>query len=153
LIEVKLTGAELLMAAGVGVSRNLVRIKKGSIGKNNQPPETYWQSHIEGALGECAVAKHLNVFWSAGVIRGPDVFRWDVRTTSKHSNRLILQPDDDDEKVFFHVTGVNGAYRIHGWIYGHEGKQKAFWEDPRKEDRWAFFVPNDFPYCVERRPD
>jgi hypothetical protein len=39
------------------------------------------------------------------------------------------------------VTGSRGDYVIRGWIYGAEGKQDMWWDDPTGKGRPAFFVP------------
>lgn len=139
---VSLTPAEILSAAHTGIMRqtqNLKRNRKPAYGATNA---TDWQWHVEGALGECAVAKALGLYWTGnlGNLRATDVGRYQVRTRSRHDYDLILHPEDPDDDVYFLVTGLNGRYRIHGWILGRDGKRDEYWSDPAG-GRPAYFVP------------
>lgn len=140
--KVHLTPTEIMMAGHVGMMRQVMNIKKGAEHRYGAKDDQSWQYHIEGALGEYALAKYLNVNWAGvGVVRGPDVGVVDVRTTASHNNRLMVHPDDKDDRQYWLVTGLNGKYRIRGWIWGRDGKQEKWWDDPTKKDRWAFFIP------------
>jgi hypothetical protein len=139
--EVKLSYAEILQGAMVGVMRQVQNLKAGRTHRHGGSANNGWQMNIEGALGEMALAKHLDVYiGGTGVIRGPDVGECDVRTTSGANNRLILHPDDPDDRVFWLLTGANGQYQVRGNILGAEGKQQKWWKDP-VGGRPAYFVP------------
>lgn len=98
--------------------------------------------HIEGAIGEYVLAKHLNVHWSGkGKLRAPDVGEVDVRTTSMINGDLILHPGDPDDRVFWLVCGGNARYFVRGWILAVEGKNQDYWRDPYG-GRPAYFVPS-----------
>lgn len=141
MIEIKLTSQEILKGAMVGIMRQTENLKKKAQPAYGAGSKDDWQLHIEGALGECALAKYLNVYWSGkGEMRNPDVGPFDVRTRSRHDYELILHPNDPDERTFWLLTGSNGVYRIHGCIKGKDGKKKEFWKDPAG-GRPAFFVP------------
>ncbi len=140
--HVELTLGEILHGAFAGICRQVENLKKdrkpfyGADNKND------WQKHIEGCLGEMALAKHLGVYWSGkGGFRGPDVADYQVRTTPYSDGHLLLHPDDPDDKTFWLLTGVNGIYDIRGYILGSDGKQQKFWADRTGNNRWAFFVP------------
>jgi len=94
-----------------------------------------------GAIGEKVVAKYKNIYWTKGEMRDSDVGVYQVRATVEHNNRLILHPYDDDDDVFYFVTGHGSQYRIQGWIKASEGKHQEYWQDPTRQGRHAFFVP------------
>jgi len=141
MIEVKLTSWELMMGAMAGVMRQVENCKKGRRPAHGSGDSNDWQLHVEGALGELALAKAFGLYWSGkGIFRGPDVAGWQVRTRSKHHYDLILHETDPDDLVYWLVTGLNGAYRIHGHVVGSEGKRSEYWADPAG-GRPAYFVP------------
>jgi len=143
-VSVGLTEHEMFVAATVGITRMLKVIKEGRNHTYGSTDKDNWQRHIEGAFGECAVAKYLKIFWMGGrfdKIGGPDVGIYEVRTADKEYKRLILHPEDKDDSLFIFVTGLHGKYRLRGWIKCSEGKLDRFWEDPKHENRWAYFVP------------
>jgi hypothetical protein len=141
-LEVTLTPAEMLLGAIAGVMRQVQ-----NLGDNRKPAHgagdrNDWQLHVEGALGEQALAKALGLYWSGkGGLRAPDVGRFEVRTRSEHWHELPLHPEDSDDRRFWLVTGRNGQYRVRGWILGAEGKRDDWWRDPSGEGRPAYWVP------------
>lgn len=140
---IKLTPAEIMQGAIAGVMRQTQNISRDRTPRYGATKENDWQLHVEGCLGEMAVAKEYNLFWNAnlGVIAPGDIGRKvEVRTRSRHHYDLILHPSDPDGSVFVLLTGTNGSYTLHGWLLGIEGKQQRYWADPAK-GRPAFFVP------------
>lgn len=154
MIEVKLTAAELLLAAQAGVMRQVENVTRNQGQNTHGNDETKpWQDHIEGACGEMALSKYLGVFWKGkGKWGDSDVADMDVRTRPFHEAELILHPPKKDKphRIFWHVTGKNGVYMIHGWIYAHEGQKQEFWQDKYRNNRPAFFVPNSIIRPVEQ---
>ena len=143
-MEIELSPAEMLQAAMAGVMRHVENTKNKKAPTYGINPSRDWQAHIEGALGECAVAKALNQYWAGkGKIGDPDVgLNLQVRTSSRDNGDLILHPGDKDDVAYILVNGLNGKYNIKGWIFGSIGKNEAYWRDPAK-GRPAFFVPQD----------
>lgn len=141
-LSVILTWAETFDAAIIGVMRQVQNLRDGRSDKFGASPTNGWELHVQGACGEKAVAKHLGIYWSGnlGHLRADDVGLFQVRTRSNHDYELILHPDDPDDRVWILVTGVAPQFRIVGWCYGHEGKNKAWWKDPAG-NRPAYFVP------------
>lgn len=141
-IVVKLTPAEVLTGAHVGIMRQVQNLSKGRRQANNHDPACDWRDHIEGALGEMAVAKWLNRYWSGrlGNLGAADVGNVEVRTSTHDEACLILHGKDPDERVFVLVTGCNGEYVIRGWMFGVEGKRGRYWREPVR-GRGAYFVP------------
>ena len=137
-----LTPAEILSAAISGVMRQSHVIKKDLQGRYDEPLDDCWQRHIEGALAECAMAKHLNLYWQGkGDVGGRDIGINEVRSAQYHHYRLMLHPIDKDDSKYWFLTGRYGTYKIHGWIMGVDGKQPEYWEDPTGNNRHAYFLP------------
>jgi len=140
-ILVELTPAEIQMAALVGTQRTVQCLQNGSKHRYGAKDTEAWQMSIEGAMGECALAKHLGIFWSKGLPGATDVGPHDVRQTPLAYGKLIVHPTDDDNRRYYLVTGLLGKYVIHGYMYGHQAKQQKYWSDPQKTNRFAYFVP------------
>lgn len=147
---VVLTNREIDMAAHCGVMRNIAAIvdkREARIPSD----EAHWNSHVEGALGEVAVAKVLGRYWSpsCNVFRAPDIGRnIGVRTRSKHTYDLIVRPDDDPDCYYVLVTGIAPEYRVHGYMRGHEARRDAWWKDYGDKQLPAWFVPQSALYDI-----
>ena len=138
---ITLTPAEMMTAGHVGVMRQVENLGRRRAPAHGAGSHQDWQLHIEGALGEMALAKALGVYWPGkGGLRDTDVGNVDVRTRSRHNYDLILHESDPDDRRFYLVTGSNGSYRVHGSILGADGKDPQFWSDPAV-GRPAYFVP------------
>lgn len=141
-MKVTLTGQEIMQGAFVGIMRQTQNLRDSRIQAHNVGKGLDWQMHVEGALGEFALAKLLGTFWSgAHSFRGVDVGKWQVRTTPHDNGSLILHDSDADEDRFVLMTGGNGEYVVRGWILAAAGKRKHWWRDPTGKGRPAFFVP------------
>lgn len=96
---------------------------------------------IEGALGEYAVARGLNLPWDGAFksaeawqswrVDGHDVSGLEVRATRHETGRLIVQPWNSNEKPYILVVlrskETEHAARLVGWCWGHEAKQEKNW--------------------------
>ena len=142
-MEIKLDGAEMLLAGHAGLMRQVQNLRDGRKAAYGAGNMADWQLHIEGAMCEMAVAKRLGCWWPGkGTFRGDDAGDVQVRGTAHGNGRLILHKEDADHDIFWLVTGINGHYWVRGWITGHEGKQEKYWTDPGT-GRPAFFVPQE----------
>lgn len=140
-MKVVLSPPEIMEAALSGVMRHVENLKNGKKPTYGCGVEQDWQLHIEGCLAERALAKHLNIYWRGkGKPTLPDVGLVDVRCSPGHNNRLILHSHDEDDRVFWFLTGINGTYIVRGWILGVDGKNQEYWADPQG-GRPAYFVP------------
>jgi len=152
-IRVELNSSEYLQAMHVGIMRACQDRKDGrrhAYGARPEDAETY---DIRGAVGEAVVAKHLGVFWlGVGVFGGDDVGPHQVRATAWREGTLRLHPKDRDDAAYISVYVCEGAGVIHGWMYGHEGKQDRYWSDPTGKNRPAFFVPASDLHPIEELP-
>lgn len=143
-IECTLTSYEIWMAGSVGLSRNINSLKRGSKNTYGLEGLNDWQIHIEGALGEIALAKTLGMYWDGSVDtfkNKGDVGILEVRTTSKHTNCLLLREKDDPKKIYWLVTGICPTYRIQGWLKGEDGMKSEFFRQDVRYPAW--FVPID----------
>jgi len=138
---VQLTSCEMVMAATAGIMRQVENVKAKRRPYYLAGNQRDWQIHVEGCLGEFALAKFLGIHWTGkGALRAPDVGTVDVRTAGKNHYKLILHPDDDDDRPFWLLCGVNGRYSVKGWLRAGDGKKKEYWKDPA--DRGAsWYVP------------
>jgi len=140
--HIELSPSEMYAGALAGIMRQIENLRLGRQSTHGADQNKLWQIHIDGALGELAVAKCLGIYWAGkGEFRGPDVGSVDVRSSPLHTNRLILHPDDPDDRRFYFVTGMYGKYQVHGWCRGEEGKRDEYWMEPPKARAAAFFVP------------
>lgn len=141
--QVSLELCEVLMASQIGATRHIAALKRGLNGKHGCSPESAWQVHIEGACGEQALAKCLGIYWSGSINtfkHGGDVGCYQVRTRSRHDYELIIRPGDQQDSVFFLVTGLAPNYVVRGWIIGRNGRQDAWWKTHGGREG-AWFVP------------
>lgn len=140
---VRLSRSEITVGAMTGVLRQIDNLMAQRTGRNGEAGHSDWQLHIEGALGEQALAKAMGAYWSGevGNLSASDIGKKiEVRTTQRQDGSLILHEWDKDDAHFFLLTGQHGTYRIVGWIEGRDGKRAAFWRDP-VGGRPAYFVP------------
>jgi len=141
--KVTLSSCEIFQGAMIGVMRRVRDMKAGRSERHNVPAGGGWQRDIEGALGEVALAKSLNVFIADhNDMKCPDVGSVDCRMTPRENGRLIIHPDDPDDRAFYLVTGAYGDYVVRGWIRGGDAKRVEWWTDP-SGGRPAYFVPQD----------
>lgn len=141
---VALSWNELRLAAQVGMTRRIDDMQKGCVTKYGVKEKDKWANDPIGAIGEMAVAKMLGIYWSGAFEVGAlDVGRVEVRTSclGLTSGHLLLHRDDSSKKIYVYVRmGASRVLAVVGWIYGHEGKQRKFWDD-KVGGRPCFFVP------------
>lgn len=148
--QIDLTLAEIQMAALIGMQRTIECIKLNASHRHGAQDDTTWQMSIEGALAECALAKHLNFYWSKGQRGAADVYNVDCRQTHHLNGCLILHPDDVDERKYYLLVGKQGSYELKGHIIAKNGKIPHYWRDIKETlkdgrivDRSAYFVPQN----------
>lgn len=137
-MEVSLSDFELLQAAIIGAERN-IKSKR----KNYQDSYGYqgrgWDTHIDGACAEIAVAKSLGLFWNGNEFKsGGDVGNLEVRSTPRVDGKLILHPEDPD-RIFILVRGGPIKWEIVGWIQCSEGRDPDYLKPGLRP---AYFVPD-----------
>jgi len=148
-MQIEFSPSELMQIGMAGVMRRISAIQKQRSPQHGIRPDAEWQADIEGILGEYALAKYLNRFWSPIVGRLDtdmgDVHGFQVRATPWRNGCLIINKKDPDDDVFILVTGENTTgkrWTLRGWLYGRDAKNERFWTAKQK-DRYAYFVPQD----------
>lgn len=144
-MSITLTEHEVIMGSQVGLNRR-IRSEFGGL-KNNHgyTGKNQWDIDIEGAIAEMIVAKTLGLYWDGSI----DVFKrgdindevsWiEVRWIDSREKRLIVRPDDPDDRVFILVMGHCPKYRIVGYISGAQAKEVGSLESPNDRPP-AYFV-------------
>lgn len=142
--QITLSWGEIWTAAIVGCMRQISNLKDRLHHKYGANNALSWQMHIEGAMGEAAVAKLLDRWWSGalGDRTAADVGELQVRTTSRRTGRLIVHPGERDLDIFILVICDPPRFMVPGWIYGSDAKSELFWTDPQG-GRPAYFVPQN----------
>jgi hypothetical protein len=153
MVAVTLAWHEYAMASEIGRLRQLASVRHGRRDQHGFEG-LGWSEHIEGACGELAVAKHLNVYWDGSVdtFKADDLPHLQVRTRSLHHYDLLVRPQDSDEAIWVHVTGRCPVYRVHGWLYGHEAK-KPCWLQAVGGRPPAYFVPQAALHSIDDLPN
>jgi hypothetical protein len=158
-IEVELEWYELYQAGKVGWHRHVEAIRRKLRNKKRGEKPSY-VAHIEGCLGEVAVAKATNRYWSGSVNVGkrvPDVgSHIEVRCRDETAGQrdLIVRSDDPDDRVMVLVTWDEDslpALRVEGWIEVKKAKRKEYEKNPMGYGV-AYFVPKDKLKDIRRLP-
>lgn len=138
-VPVRLSWAQVSLAAQVGCWRYLVVLKRGWQERDGEKPDR-WEAHIAGALGELVVAQHFGLYWDPGIgfIPRGDVGELEVRTTPATPGHLLLKERDADGARFYLVRGRAPAFELVGSIVGAQGKRPEWW---REGARPCFWVP------------
>ncbi len=146
---VKLSRAEIQQGATVGMQRLVSNRDNGRNDSRGSPDDNIWERMCEGALAELALAKHLNLFHSKGVYRGPDLIDSDgnvieCRSSLQPGIPLRVQKDDADDTKVYLVTGCYGLYTVRGWIMAGDGKRIGEWKAPKSS-------PGRFAYWIDQK--
>tara|TARA_Y100000310_G_C20666017_1_gene807534 strand:+ start:500 stop:988 length:489 start_codon:yes stop_codon:yes gene_type:complete len=146
-INVTLSGAEMVIAADAGVLRQVsaIRDRRSDFYRDDGGGQNKWQAHILGCLGEFALAKHLDIFWSGtvGQVHLPDVGPFEVRTRapSRFGNDLTLTQRDHTHRKYILVVSTPPVFILHGWIYGREGVVPKYKHPGPVRGETLFYVP------------
>ena len=107
--------------------------------------------HYSGCLGEMALAKGLNKFWTGAGLdyrHDDDVGGLQVRVTAHPAGRLLIRKNEGpDGSPFFLLVGEKGDYDIVGWTYGWKVKHDMFLDAPAGREP-AYFYPQNLLYPV-----
>ncbi len=139
-IPVELTAMEMYQAGIVGIARRIDSMRRGL--SNTTGVTNSWNIDIEGALGEMAVAKALNLYAGLPInnYKDADIGQYHVRATELDDGCLIVRPEDKLDCMYILVTGRNGKYVVRGQIEGYDATDKRFWRSPNGRPG-AWFVP------------
>jgi hypothetical protein len=150
---IELSSTEVGAGVRIGGLRQYQALYKGKHEAHGYNGDHGWQIQIEGALGEIATAKFLNIYWDSSVNtwKTEDLRGIQVRTRSKDYYDLIVRKDDPDEDIYVLVTGRYGKYIIRGWIEGSKAKNPQ-WIQPYGDRERAYFVPQKLLNPMETIP-
>lgn len=145
-MRVSLSYPQIMQAAVIGSMRQVHNLQKKRQPRHGAGSWTDWQKHIEGCMGEMALAKHFGAFWDGkvGDLSAGDVGKIEVRTTPAANGHLLVHDWDTPSSVFVLAIGVNGTYTFTGWIRGTDAQKDGpdgFWGDPKNTGRPAYWVP------------
>jgi hypothetical protein len=153
MIEVKLTWPEIMMAHYVASQRQVQNIMTGAKHKYGFEGDGE-QTHARGCIGELAVAKVFNRFWSGSVgnRKVADVgVKLEVRTVDTPYKCLMMHDDDKDDSPYILADATDLPFvRLVGWKLGRDCKQKHYWEEKANNKRPAYFVPREDLEPMER---
>lgn len=129
-VRVRLDFWELLAAVEGGARRNVT-----ALGQRQQPRNgagNGWVPHIQGAIGEYVVAKHLGLHWTAnpGRRNSADVGPYHVRFTPYPDGCLAVFPKDLSDAPYVLVRGGQSdpfVFEIAGGCWGADAKREYFW--------------------------
>jgi hypothetical protein len=150
-VLVTLSIDELRIAASAGVERNLRAMVKNR--RPNQPErpdweQQWWQSNVNGCIGELAVCKAFGVEFTDTVedIDG-DVLGYQVRTIQNPKAGLRVRSHDRNEDTFILAQVHKAQVLLHGYMTGWQVKQRGLEEFPR-----CFTMPARELYSVTDLP-
>lgn len=145
MIEVRITYKEMMEAGHVGLMRMVENIKEDRVETHGVTTDTSaWGRHVEAAMAELAFCKHYGFYWGGlGSLKAPDVYgtNIEIRHTHYPNGKLIVQANNEDDHIYWLLTGRFGEYIIHGYMAGTDAKQDQWWPGPRPDQHKAFFVP------------
>ena len=166
-VLITLTERELLQAGFLGLQRE-VQCLRGSRDGGNAPLDYerkyskvgsggLWQQHIEGAMGEFAVAKYLGLY--PGAITSKDEADvggiYEVRTRPKSFMELWIDKDERSKgnKYYILVQGSYGRYTICGWISSFEVFSHSEWfHNNEGKTSKSYWVPHGNLYSIDGLP-
>ena len=141
-LAVDLDEGDMRHAASVATERQIYNLFRPGL-KNTYaaPSEQAWAFHIQGALGEKAVAKHYGLPWPErlGDYHAHDVGGLQVRSTGIADGCLIVHERDRSGDTFVLVTGSGPRLWLRGWLLGYEAKQPFYLRSGVRHG--AYFVP------------
>lgn len=141
LTRIRLTEEEIAAARACAKKRLSDAISsnaKDRFGSNSE------DSHFWGALGEIAVARHIDTAWkcTSRTWAARDVGRYEVRSIPPGTRPYIKAKPNDPEKraIAVVVFRSESLAEIHGWITAKEVRESGTLEDPGGRSAPAHFL-------------
>lgn len=153
--RISLSLGEMQQGIAVGTRRQLDSVMAGGAETWQSRNGPSWTEHIEGALGELAVARLCDVYWDGAinVFGAPDLPGVQIRTRRLHQYELIVRDKEsaggrNDNTRYVLVTGRAPVLHVRGWIWGHEAKQPEYRKAPGSGEE-AWFPPHSALHHVD----
>jgi len=143
--RVEMKWSEIYAAAQVGIRRRIMDLRGGRSAFYGAEQGPEWEYDVVGAIGEAAVAKHLNLYWdgSLGELGASDVQDIEARTRSEDWHELILHDRDEGQDLFILCYVIDEwlpEVGLVGWCWAKNFQTDEYWKDPAG-GRPAYFVP------------
>lgn len=149
-VHLNLTLDEVRVACYHGVDRRMKKLN-GERGDRPQSDRSTWDNELEGSCTELALNKYYGLYpTSLAGLRAPDSLEWEIRWTNWYdSGGLLIYPDDANDRRYLLLDGFAPNYRIIGWAFGREAKQR----DHFIRDGGYYILPRRLlhPYSKETR--
>lgn len=150
---IELSNEEFVYAAQIGRLRQEEALKKGLPEKYGFDGVAGLSIHVEGAAGELAVAKALDIKWDATVNTFKSIADLvsdiEVRTRSKDYYDLIVRADDKNYSRFVLVIRKGPhKFDVIGWILAEDAKQPQ-WIKTYGNRPGAYFIPKTSLHTME----
>ena len=138
MIEITFTPEQRRKIIAEANRRQSINERDGRRGRNGgaEKGDKALQWHILGCAGEYAVAIALgcvdDLFKDEVPFRGSTDLpgRIDVKTRSKHYYDLLVQKDEDPDKILVLVTcQPKSPTRIHGWVRAKTAMKPEYWKE------------------------
>ena len=138
MIEVNFTAEQREAILAEANRRQAVNERDGRRGRNGgaEKGDQALRWHVLGCVGEYAVAlvtNQLDALFQEGIpLRGSFDLPGgiDVKTRSNHGYDLLVQKDEDPDKILVLATcQPNSPTRIHGWITAKEAMKPHYWKE------------------------
>jgi hypothetical protein len=149
MVEFRFSDEQRARAMAEGHRRQSFNEARNTRGRNKGPATgaEAERIHLLGAAAEVAVACYLeaeeHLFLETSPVRGScDLPGIDVKCGSKHSHNLLVQLDDNFDKIFVLVTIENRKTFLHGFLPGHEIPARGTVREP---------VPGRPCYFIEKK--
>lgn len=138
--HVTLSESEALIAEVVGCLRRNTSIFAGMKDKAGRTND--FTADAEGAAGEMAVCKALNIYWPASnkTFSLPDAADVEIKL-SKKLGELAVNPKTPDDRVTILVEGEIPNFYVAGWIRAGDAKRLYPKSNKNKGYPDAHFVP------------
>lgn len=144
-LKTTLTPAEMMYAGQIAMRRNITARRSGFRTFNGLG----WDTHIEGALAEVAVAKMLNLWLDPGLDKfgAADVGEWHVRS-SRHAKAHLRVEQYETEGKYLLVRGEFDQWTIAGWMDAAEARQTQYLKQMRPDRDPAYWVPAEHLHAL-----
>jgi hypothetical protein len=154
--ETTLINTEMMIGGYVGTGRQVQALNRRMQGRADCDELDSWTKHVEGAQGEMATAKVLNIYWQPiiGDPEADDVGPYQVRTNgSRRLDDMVLRPwKDKPDRVYISVLCFAPRFVVLGWILGADGMQQQWYRDGSPGRPKAFWVPRNALHDLDELP-